>query len=300
MDKAFAGIGLLTPRGNVHLPPPLHGRQLHNPFSFIDGTFGALEIGTTIGTFLFGILTLQTFNYYRQFPQDSRLLKTTGTLADKGQVFRTRPHGLLSACIWRKLDWYKTYWTTVTSYGRPPYTFMMEPPRSLILTVLFSTGIDALVQVFFANRIRVLSGRRHVFFLCIVLAAAGFTSGMAIIIIIWTSNEGLSIIESKTVRWIGIAAITLVPLGDVLIALSMCYYLWNMRKSGSQFRRNYSGQQVRHNIPDIKAVHVFSSVAAVMELVLQFLTRTDLSFTALSLIQAKSKNIPGDWIQNTD
>ncbi|KAJ7433718.1 hypothetical protein FB451DRAFT_1313347 [Mycena latifolia] len=43
----------------------------------LDGTYGALEIGSAVATFLFGILTLQAFNYYREFPQDSKLLKIT-------------------------------------------------------------------------------------------------------------------------------------------------------------------------------------------------------------------------------
>ncbi|KAJ7671044.1 hypothetical protein B0H17DRAFT_1183666 [Mycena rosella] len=84
-----------------------------------DGTFGPLEIGTTTGTYLFGILTLQTFNYYAQFPQDSKLFRITT----------------------------KTYWVTVTTYGRPPSAFIMKPPPSLIGTLVFSGSIDALVQV---------------------------------------------------------------------------------------------------------------------------------------------------------
>ncbi|KAJ7856030.1 hypothetical protein B0H13DRAFT_1547533, partial [Mycena leptocephala] len=48
-------------------------------FPALDGTLGAMEIGAILGTFLFGIETLQTFNYYRRFPDDSKLLKATVT-----------------------------------------------------------------------------------------------------------------------------------------------------------------------------------------------------------------------------
>jgi hypothetical protein len=43
----------------------------------LNGTLGATEIGAVLGTFLCGIQTLQTFNYFRAFPRDSVGLKTT-------------------------------------------------------------------------------------------------------------------------------------------------------------------------------------------------------------------------------
>jgi hypothetical protein len=49
-----------------------------NTFLFdLNGSLGAIEIGAVLGTFLFGIETLQTFNYYRNFRKDSKLLKIT-------------------------------------------------------------------------------------------------------------------------------------------------------------------------------------------------------------------------------
>lgn len=40
-----------------------------------------MEIGGVLGTFLFGIETLQTFNYYRDSPKDSKLLKAAVRLS---------------------------------------------------------------------------------------------------------------------------------------------------------------------------------------------------------------------------
>jgi len=36
---------------------------------------GALEIGSVVGVFLFGVLFLQTFNYYNMFPDDGWVYK---------------------------------------------------------------------------------------------------------------------------------------------------------------------------------------------------------------------------------
>lgn len=44
-------------------------------------TFGALEIGVMISMFLFGAVTVQTYNYYGLFPEDSKGLKSMVSLA---------------------------------------------------------------------------------------------------------------------------------------------------------------------------------------------------------------------------
>jgi hypothetical protein len=66
-----------------HTPIPLRYTSIPLPFSMsanlslfdLNGNLGALEIGSVLGVFLFGIETLQTFNYYRRSPKDSNLLK---------------------------------------------------------------------------------------------------------------------------------------------------------------------------------------------------------------------------------
>ncbi|KAJ7445324.1 hypothetical protein FB451DRAFT_1189243 [Mycena latifolia] len=139
----------------------------------LDGTLAPLEIGAMVGTFLFGILTLQTFNYYRQSPRDSRLLKLTNILADKytPQAARAQPHDLFLTCsasfvLLRSCsDKHKIYWITVTTHDRPSYAIVAEPPQSLYITLVSSGGIHLLFQLFFGNRIRVLSERLHIFLL---------------------------------------------------------------------------------------------------------------------------------------
>jgi hypothetical protein len=42
----------------------------------LNGTVGALEVGTFISLFLFGAMTVQTFVYYEMFPRDSWKLKS--------------------------------------------------------------------------------------------------------------------------------------------------------------------------------------------------------------------------------
>ncbi|KAJ7445335.1 hypothetical protein FB451DRAFT_1293124 [Mycena latifolia] len=235
----------------------------------IDGTLGPLESGTIVGTFLFGILTLQAFNYYRQFPEDSIRVKITVV------VIWLLELGLTICSL------HSVYWITVTSYGGFFLAFILQPPRTLLVTLFFSAAINSSVQVFFGNRIRVLSGRLHIFFLCITVAILRFICHMALMATIWRSNTGFLIIESKA-HWIAIVDMALLPVGDGLIAVSMCYYLWNMRESQFRHTRKVVDTLMLWTVETT----VVTSVAAVLQLIL-FLTRTDLSFLAFYLIEPK-------------
>ncbi|KAJ7114837.1 hypothetical protein C8R44DRAFT_880907 [Mycena epipterygia] len=224
----------------------------------LDGTLGALEIGAVVGTFLFGILTLQTFNYFRQFPEDSKTLKIT------------------VAAIWLL-----ELAHTICALHGPLSEFALNPRQSLALTILFSGGIDALVQIFFGNRIRVLSGRSYVFFLCIALAILVFTCDIIVMSNYLIYNASYSILDTKE-HWEVLAVCIITPSGDVLIALSMCYCLWRVRTS--EFNRTRS--MVDTLIIWTFETAIATSGAGIIQLIL-FLTRKDLSFIAVFLVQPK-------------
>lgn len=46
-----------------------------SPLPDVEPTLGRIVVGVLIATFLYGIETLQMFNYYRAFPEDRRVLK---------------------------------------------------------------------------------------------------------------------------------------------------------------------------------------------------------------------------------
>ena len=45
------------------------------PLMTLGNTFGALEIGTLVAVFLFGLITMQTEYYFREFRGDPKWLK---------------------------------------------------------------------------------------------------------------------------------------------------------------------------------------------------------------------------------
>ena len=41
----------------------------------VDDTLGALQIGAILAVYLFGIITLQAYTYFRHFPEDKTIFK---------------------------------------------------------------------------------------------------------------------------------------------------------------------------------------------------------------------------------
>ncbi|KAF8188869.1 hypothetical protein K438DRAFT_2145873 [Mycena galopus ATCC 62051] len=110
--------------------------------SSLDSTLGVLELGGIFSTLLFGITTVQTFNYYRDYPRDGVILRT---------VVWGRPTHSFSALT----EHCKLYSMTVTFYGQPEH--LADPPPTLALTLISETIIVAIVQIYFINRIQVVS-----------------------------------------------------------------------------------------------------------------------------------------------
>ncbi|KAJ7440203.1 hypothetical protein B0H11DRAFT_2099985 [Mycena galericulata] len=238
-------------------------------FPALDGTLGAMEIGAVLGTFLFGIETLQTFNYYRRFPEDSKLLKATVAVIWCLELVNT-------ICGLGAI-----YIMTVTFYGHAPNQHILNPPHTLNITILLSAPINALVQLFFGNRIRVLSGHWHIMVLCVVLTLLRFICDVALTIAFWVSPLGFSVLRANY-HWEMITASSVGPAVDGLIAVSMCFCLWRVRGSG--FKRTQ--RMVDTLIVWTVETTLITSVAGIMQLVL-FLARADLSFMAFFFIQPK-------------
>ncbi|KAJ7094380.1 hypothetical protein C8R44DRAFT_384962 [Mycena epipterygia] len=230
----------------------------------LDGTLGAVEIGVVLATFLYGIQTLQTFNYYRDFPNDTRILKTMVTavwLLELGHTICTC-HALYSV--------------TVTFYGQPQH--IADPPLSLILTTLFSPVIVIIVQTFFAIRVGVLSARWLIPGLCCILNFVRLAANLGLVVEL-VKHSSFSFAVEK-LHWLVLITTSIGPSVDLILAASLCYCLWRVRDL----------QQTRRIVDTIILwtieTTVITSLAGAMMLIL-FLARQDLSWFVFFLVQAK-------------
>ncbi|KAJ6595541.1 hypothetical protein DFH09DRAFT_1357495 [Mycena vulgaris] len=235
-------------------------------FPPFDDSLGAIQIGGICSTFLFGIGTLQTFYYFRQFPKDSALLK--GTVA----LIWVLELGHTVAC------WHALYSMTVTFYCQPQY--LAHPPHSLQVTILFSAPINAIVQIFFANRVRVLSGRWLIPTICwlIILLRAACTFALFWIIL---NIASLSALKAKW-EWLVATGLCLGVAVDGIVAISMCYCLWNARESRFEHTKRMVDTLI---LWSIETGMVTSGTSIVM--LILFLARNDFSWFPFYLILAK-------------
>ncbi|KAF7352002.1 Saposin B-type domain-containing protein [Mycena venus] len=253
----------------------------------LDGVLGAPLIGAVLGTFLFGIVTLQTYHYNRLYPTDSKALK----ILVFAVWFIELAH---SISLWHAL-----YQINVTFYGQLAHFF--NPPHSLELTVLFSALINVVVQArcylpfsftpnpelrcrhFFALRIRKLSGQWFIPVVCSLVTTARFTLSMIMLVAFWDSTSGFDILQTK-LHWAMIGVSALGPCVDGLTAGTLCFYLWKIRSTGSHF------EQMRTMVDTLivwsMETTTVTSAASILMLIL-FLSRTDLAWLTVFVVQPK-------------
>ncbi|KAJ7197414.1 hypothetical protein GGX14DRAFT_471281, partial [Mycena pura] len=235
-------------------------------------TLGAIEIGMAFSTLLFGVVSLQTFNYYRNFPNDSWRLK-----ALVGAVWVLElAHSICS--------WHGMFLVTVTFYGQPSH--ILDPPVTIVLISLFAGIIVVLVQGFFCFRIYRLSGRKlWLPIFCFVLAVSPLMFSLKILAIFIESGEFSSLLQG-TGKILLTTATALVPVEHGAVAGVLIYYLLKMKRSNSF-------PQTRSMVDSIVLWTIETTLAAtlmsVIELIM-FLTRNDLVFFSFYVVHGKRES----------
>ncbi|KAJ7113192.1 hypothetical protein C8R44DRAFT_856165 [Mycena epipterygia] len=231
----------------------------------LNGSLGATEIGSVLGVFLFGIETLQTFNYYRGCPGDSTILKGIVALVWFLELGHT-----MSA-------WHALYSQTVTFYGQPQY--ISSPPLSEEMTILFAALIYTVVQTFFANRVRVLSGSWYIMVVASCLTGLRLIANMGSVALLIHYSRVSILLQW---RWLVSTALSLGLAVDILITGSMCHFLRKMRSCESKRTRTMVDTLIVWSIEST----ILTSTASIIQIIL-FMTRTDLVWSCFFIIQAK-------------
>ncbi|KAJ7256254.1 hypothetical protein C8J57DRAFT_1721468 [Mycena rebaudengoi] len=231
----------------------------------LNGNLGPTEIGSVVGAFLFGAMTLQTYHYYRGFQNDSVLLRSTVAVVWLLELAHT-------VCAWHAL-----YSQTVTFYGQPEY--ISSPPYSEEMTILFAAILYLIVQTFFANRARVLSKNWYIMAVASALNVLRFIATMGSLALLLHYRRVSILLEW---RWLVSTALALGLSVDILITLSMCYLLQKLRSSESERTRNIVETLILWSIEST----ILTSGTSIMQIIL-FLTRTDLVWTFFFIIQTK-------------
>ncbi|KAJ7265712.1 hypothetical protein C8J57DRAFT_1718314 [Mycena rebaudengoi] len=234
-------------------------------FRDLSASLGVIESGTLLGVFLFGIETLQTFHYYRNFSQDSKLLK-----AAVGLVWVLELGHTISA-------WHALYSQTITFYGQPDH--ILIPPVSEETMVIFAALVYTVVQTFFANRVRVLSGQWYIMAFACVLGLLRLVGHLGIVGLLLHYSHVSILLQW---RWLVTTALSLDLSVDLLTTASLCHCLWNMRSCESKRTRTIVDTLILWAVEST----ILTSAASIMQIIL-FMTRDDLVFVGVFIIQAK-------------
>ncbi|KAJ7828024.1 hypothetical protein B0H14DRAFT_3719587 [Mycena olivaceomarginata] len=198
------------------LPNVPQGDIAHLPFS-LDATFGALELGVLFSVFLFGVLTVQVYLYFVQYPKDPRGFKWMVAMVwilDLGHTIA------ICHCI---------YTITVTKYGQP--TIIILPPKSLDISIFLSGFIGPLEQVDFVFLPWPQSDFTvplPIFCATLSLLRFGGSTGLFAISLAGPTIQSYLIRE----KWLIEAVVILGAAVDVILAVALCYQLSFWRKAG--------------------------------------------------------------------
>ncbi|KAJ7638175.1 hypothetical protein FB45DRAFT_396934 [Roridomyces roridus] len=240
-------------------------------------TLGVFEIGGVCSTMLFGITSVQAFNYCRHYPKDALLIKLTVLSVWLLEL----AHGMVV--------WHGIFTLTVTFYGETSH--IAQPPRTIWLSLLFSSLIVTIVQIFFANRIRVFSHRWIVSIICWLLAIIDLGTSLAMLVILM-ERKHIDVLQVQY-RWLMAVSLGLSSFVDVCIAVSLCVLLVRMRTGTHRKTKRLTDKLIKWSIEST----IVKSGAGLLQLIL-FMTRGDLTWVFFYLIKATlfSNSMLVSWV----
>ncbi|EPQ59990.1 hypothetical protein GLOTRDRAFT_97407 [Gloeophyllum trabeum ATCC 11539] len=183
------------------------------PFD-VSKALGAVLLGSLISLGLSGIVSMQSFLYFRTFRADYRRVKATVSVVWGLDLFHS---GLICAGAWQYL---------IESWGNN--STLDTIPIPIALTIIVTAFVTFIVHSFFTHRVLVLS--KHNWWICAPMWILAFFR-----LVCATTTTGLMIsVRSfdtflNRYTWIFTLGLATSAAVDVLIAVSLCYFLRSNR-----------------------------------------------------------------------
>jgi len=178
----------------------------------LDSTYGAAFIGLIASAVLYGVTLLQTFLYYKNYPNDSWLTKT---IVFTLWVLDTTHLCLCTTALYSYL---------VTNYNNP--SALTRSTWSMNLQTDCNGLIGLIVQCFFAHRVRKLSKNYFLTGAIVIFSCVHFSLG------VFFTVQGFVLVDTSRFSkliWVTSAGMGSAAAADITIAVSLCYYLMQSR-----------------------------------------------------------------------
>ncbi|KAJ7758487.1 hypothetical protein DFH07DRAFT_449979 [Mycena maculata] len=189
----------------------------------LQSTFGSAFIGLVASAVLYGVTILQTYLYYRNYPEDSKILKWMIAILWYISIQPSSPCYMNYASVLDTthlvLCTVSVYSVLVLNFNNP--SFLMTTTWSMNVQTDFNGLIGLIVECFYARRVWIVSKNIYLTVIILVLAVIHFGLG-----IVFTIGS----FETKRAQFSSLVWVTSVGLGsaaaaDMLIGISLCYYL---------------------------------------------------------------------------
>ncbi|KAJ7477028.1 hypothetical protein B0H11DRAFT_2281646 [Mycena galericulata] len=229
-----------------------------------NATIGPEEVGVIVGAWMFGMFTLQAFNYFSYFSNDNTRLRVSVAVLWVLEFV----HVILS-CV-------GLYRTTVTHFGDGPNVLLIN--KAIGLSLIISAIVGPGVQVFFADRVRILSGHLWIPVICWFLS---FLRAISLLGVCAATLVTPFIPEFKAKwDWLVLSSIAISTSVDVVVAISLCTLLW-------QRRTRSSVQSTQQTIDSLLAwtinTGLLTSAASIMMLIF-FVTMQNFAWLTMLLV----------------
>ncbi|EIN12724.1 hypothetical protein PUNSTDRAFT_130971 [Punctularia strigosozonata HHB-11173 SS5] len=183
------------------------------PSTHLDDTMGALLIGFTVATVLYGLSLSQTATYYKRFPRDSIYVKSLVAFT------------LIIQTVITALAAHSLYFYLITSYDNPGVLSLVT--NSIIIYELFTAITVFSVQLHFVHRVWQLAGvsslQAFIALLMFALMFAGLGTGIGRCALLWLNPSYASLTE-KSAKALGIASVAFPVLCDICAAIGFTFW----------------------------------------------------------------------------
>jgi len=178
----------------------------------VASTLGSLQISLSLSFALLGACSLQCHYYYQHYKDDKRILKGIVAII----WFMELVHAIIML--------HAVYVLDIKGFG--DRSFLHNPPWSLKMLIPLSAALDIIVEICFTYRVRALS--RHWLTAIIAWLLIAVRLVFVIVATFISFHHGLDKLVTKY-NYIVDVAISALALTDLVIAISMFYYLNRIR-----------------------------------------------------------------------
>jgi len=173
----------------------------------LQSTFGSAFVGLVVSAVLYGVTILQTYLYYRNYPEDNKILKWMVAIL---WVLDTTHLVLCTISVYSVL---------VLNFNNPD--ILLTPTWSMNVQTDFNGLIGLIVEVFYARRVWIVS--RNIYLTAVILVLAVIHFGLGIVFTIGSFETSRANFGSLV--WVTSVGLGSAAAADMLIGISLCYYL---------------------------------------------------------------------------